>query len=535
MSSTTFRKILLLSFFVIFGIFTVPVSAKESKPVSNPPKKVLPCVHTIVNEKGKPIPNVHCLYQNPLKGDVYTRSDAKGKISFDLDPNVKAQHLWLIAPGYESFHSAWVNGNLPANDNELFPPEPLETKIVLSPGKTISGSVRDRETGKPIPDFAVTTGYTRGSKTELFPWVTADIWKRDGHFLLTNFIETHYTGFGFGNLEFKWPKKISEYGKLYYLYITAPGYEAAESCLFVPNKSNTTIDILLDKTKEKPVCGQVVDESSKPVAGLMVYPVQNYFSPTVFFESLDDHGLHSVVLFGLYDVTDFAREVQISERPEMEKKCCNWHETSTGHCDSYWFATDLPVPVRISNRYSPAYEAKTDVKGNFRLFPPEPMKKDSQYCRALRDFIGEKERPLKGYLFISQEYFRFLTVTEFQQLQSEGKPVVVEKNGSLKIKVQKPHQMKGEFFINYYMTDEKLGFIRPQYDTINGISGEKNEFSLSAAPAGKWKIQVNEEIKKSRFDIYSTNIKTVKTVIVNIQPGEKKTVNITLEKADCSK
>jgi hypothetical protein len=112
----------------------------------------------VVNQAGGPVPNAHVFYQCQPRHRLQAGSLAPVQVIFHARTDADGQVLWEHAPERELKFHVHANGYMQPPDITLSP-QLTEHLITLVPALTISGTVDDAATGKPIPQFRIIAGY----------------------------------------------------------------------------------------------------------------------------------------------------------------------------------------------------------------------------------------------------------------------------------------------------------------------------------------------------------------------------------------
>ncbi len=221
----------------------------------------------VVDQNGEPIPNVGVTIDAPpfqtwrvganiFNGSAEYSYNPRSGIPFQTDKNGLYRWTWAPADaigfsfdktGYETIVSDLTKSDLMFTARE----EPYT--VVMRKAFTISGTVVDDETGKPIPRFRFYTGDIVGSH----PFFGRIAWQkkhRDTSVMNNGKFEHVFTF-------------LNDEG--YVFSIEADGYEAFVSRDILPDEANPTFAVRLKKSDG--VSGAVVLPDGSPAAGAIVY------------------------------------------------------------------------------------------------------------------------------------------------------------------------------------------------------------------------------------------------------------------------
>jgi RNA polymerase sigma factor (sigma-70 family) len=112
----------------------------------------------LVDSQGAPIRNAHVWLDTFQRGPIDDDSTPPVQANFSPRTDADGRIVWESAPDQELTFDFAATGFMRAGGVKLRP-DGQEHVVTLSPGLTISGTVRDAATGKPIPRFRIVTGW----------------------------------------------------------------------------------------------------------------------------------------------------------------------------------------------------------------------------------------------------------------------------------------------------------------------------------------------------------------------------------------
>ncbi len=221
----------------------------------------------VVDQNGEPIPNVDVSISDPpfqiwrvganiFSGRARYSFEPRSGIPFQTDKNGLYRWTWAPADaigfsfdktGYESIYSD------PREPDLMFTAREEPYIVVMRKAFTISGTVVDDATGKPIPKFRFSSGSIVGSH----PFFGRVAWQKDRRdsSVMKNGKFEHVFTF------------LDDRG--YVFSIEVDGYEAFVSRDIEPDEANPTFAVRLKKSDG--VSGTVVLPDGSPAAGAIVY------------------------------------------------------------------------------------------------------------------------------------------------------------------------------------------------------------------------------------------------------------------------
>jgi hypothetical protein len=137
----------------------------------------------VVDQQGAPVPKVRAWLDTINRGMASADASAapRAQADFNRQTDANGRIEWDSAPDQELTFDFSGAGYLRANDVKITP-DGQEHVITLPPALTISGTVRDAQTGEPIPKFRIITGWPENNP---FTGTTNNHWSSIDRFWLS--------------------------------------------------------------------------------------------------------------------------------------------------------------------------------------------------------------------------------------------------------------------------------------------------------------------------------------------------------------
>ena len=112
----------------------------------------------VMNKAGLPVPKAQVWLDTFARGPIDSGKASPVQTEFNRKTGADGRLEWDSAPDRDLMFSITAPGYMRTGDVKVRP-DGQEHTITLAPALTISGTVRDAETGKPIPRFRIITGW----------------------------------------------------------------------------------------------------------------------------------------------------------------------------------------------------------------------------------------------------------------------------------------------------------------------------------------------------------------------------------------
>ena len=121
----------------------------------------------VVDKVGQPVADANVWYNTFDRGPVSSPTNRPAPVQVEFSPKTDAQGraVWENAPDQELMFDFYKQGYMRVSDVRLRP-DGQEHEVTLPPALTISGTVNDASTGKPIPRFRLVCGWPENNPFE---------------------------------------------------------------------------------------------------------------------------------------------------------------------------------------------------------------------------------------------------------------------------------------------------------------------------------------------------------------------------------